>query len=284
MPKVSIVIPTYNRPELLPIAIRSVLAQTYQDYEILVVDDGLKIRAESIIAEINDPRIRYLKNENGLGGGATRNRGISEAQGEYVAFLDDDDEWLPGKLEAQVTSLDSRGPTVGFSITAVTNVFDDHELDTWTENGETDYSEIALMRFKGFLTSALMVRRMVFSEVGSFDPSFPSHQEVDLLIRITRKYKGYGINTPLVRMNMRAHEHIGGNFDRRIKGREMILEKFKDVYAQYPKKLALHYFWLALWYRDAGRMSDAKIYFRKACYLSPKPLYLAHLLREYLRV
>ena len=92
MPNVSVIIPTHNRPELFSRAIRSVLAQMYQDFEIIVVDDGMKERAESVVSALGDSRIRYIKNETSLGGGGARNRGIKEAHAEFIAFLDDDDE------------------------------------------------------------------------------------------------------------------------------------------------------------------------------------------------
>ena len=91
MIKVSVIIPTHNRPEYVGRAIKSVLNQTYQDFEIIVVDDGLEKRAEPVINKITDSRIKYIKHEQEKGGSAARNTGIRAAQGEYIAFLDNDD-------------------------------------------------------------------------------------------------------------------------------------------------------------------------------------------------
>lgn len=276
MPKVSVVIPTCNRPELLTRAVRSVLAQTYQDIEIIVVDDGVKECAEGVVTTFGDPRIRYLKNETSLGGGGARNRGIVEAQGEYVAFLDDDDEWLPEKLRIQIDALEQAPQDVGFCFSAVVNVFSDHEETTHVENGVFDFSQIALRRFKGFLTSTLILSKAVLDEVGGFDESLPSHQEPELIIRVTRKYRGIGIDQPLVRMNMTPHEHIGGDMSRRIKGKELLLQKHEVLYGEYPAILARHYFQLGLWYRDEGKLVQAREYFSKAFTLSRNPRYLMH--------
>src|SRR3989338_3645537 len=112
MPKVSVIIPTSNRPELLPRAIRSVLDQTFQDFEIITVDYGQVISAQEAVGQLNESRIRYIKNDRLLGGGGTRNKGASIATGEYLAFLDDDDEWLPFKLEEQVAGLDQHPEAV----------------------------------------------------------------------------------------------------------------------------------------------------------------------------
>lgn len=276
MPKVSIVIPTCNRPELLARAIHSVLAQTYRDFEIIVVDDGMKERAENVVAGFGDSRICYFKNETSLGGGGTRNRGIAASRGEYVAFLDDDDEWLPEKLLVQMEQFTKTGADVGFCFTAARMEADDGVEITMVKGGVNDLSALALLRFKGFLTTTLIVKRAVFDDVGLFDASLPSHQEAELIIRITRKYKGLGINRPLVVMNVHAHEHIGGDLTRRIRGKELVLEKHVALYAKYPSALAKQYFWLALWCRNARDTVKARTYFWKAFRLSGNPRYFYH--------
>ena len=106
-PTVSVVIPTYNREHLVMRAIRSVVSQTFKDWELLVVDDGSKDNTEDAVQSFGDPRIRFIKHEINKGECATRNTGIVAATGGYLAFLDSDDEWLPEKLEKQVELLDS---------------------------------------------------------------------------------------------------------------------------------------------------------------------------------
>jgi len=283
-PAVSVVIPTCNRPEFLPRAINSVLTQTYQDFEILVVDDGMKVRSEVVVVSFKDPRIRYIKNEKSLGGGGTRNRGVSEARGEFIAFLDDDDEWVPQKLAVQMSKFSAASRTVGFCFSAVVNVYNDREEITHVESGIFDFSQIALTRFKGFLTSTLVIRRTVFSEVGGFDASLPSHQEPELIIRMTRKYKGISINEPLARMNMTPREHIGGSLERRIRGREMLLAKHGALYAGKSRLLARHYFQIGLWCRNGGDSRRARKYFFHAFRLSGNPRYLFHAFRVLFRV
>lgn len=260
-------------------AIQSVLAQSYQDFEIVIVDDGQRERAEEVVKSIGDARIRYYPNATSLGGGATRNRGIGESHGLLIAFLDDDDEWLPEKLAIQVGALQTAPVDVGFSATAVINVFDTFERATAIEEGITDFSEIALRRFKGFLTSTLMVRRGVFEKTGGFDGSLPSHQEAELIIRITRHYRGVGISTPLTRMNMSSqHSHIGQDLNRRIKGKEMVMAKHEALFSVRPKLLAQHLYWLGLWYRDTGRSDDARKAFRRAWNVHHRLRYLFHYL------
>ncbi|MFC6990634.1 glycosyltransferase family 2 protein [Haladaptatus sp. GCM10025707] len=95
MPTVSVVIPTYNRSEEVTHAIDSVLAQTYDDFELLVVDDGSTDDTEEVVTSYDDDRVKFIEHEENQGAPAARNTGIEHAEGEYVAFLDSDDEWLP---------------------------------------------------------------------------------------------------------------------------------------------------------------------------------------------
>ncbi|MCK5027387.1 MAG: glycosyltransferase [Candidatus Pacebacteria bacterium] len=266
MQKVSVIIPTYNRPELVKKAVGSVLDQTYIDYEIIVVDDGLKKRAEHELKEfINNGEITYIQHKESKGGGAARNTGIRAAKGEYIAFLDDDDQWKPKKLEIQMSFFKKASEETGFSFSAVTNVFDNHEFDTQVDEGERDYSELSFRRFNGFLTVTLVIKKSVFDEIGVFDESLPSHQDPELILRIAQKYKGIGVNKPLVWVNMKSgRDHIGGDFARRIAGREKVLEKHYIEFTKRPKILAKHYFQLGLLYRDSEDKKNAGDYFLKA--------------------
>ncbi len=279
MPKVSVIIPTFNRPELLLRAARSVLAQTFQDFEVIVVDDGDKVRAEDIVHELNDDRIRYIKNEPPKrGGGATRNVGIKASTGEYIAFLDDDDAWLPEKLKKQVSALEVASPDVGFCFSAVVNDLGNEKRTTTVLAGVHDYRDIALRRFNGFLTVTLIFRRAALLGVGVFDENIPSHQEPELMIRVTRTWKGLGINEPLALVNMTPHEHIGGDPKRRIRGREMILEKHAALFVGHNETLAYHHFQIGLWCRDSGDRAHARKSFFAAFLLTKNLRYLVHAL------
>lgn len=278
IPSVSIVIPTHKRPQLLPRAIDSVLAQTFTEFEVIIVDDDPAGSAEPIVRAYTDARVRYLKNEGVHGGSAARNAGIRAARAEYIAFLDDDDMWVPEKLETQTVAFSNVPSDVGFCVTGVRAVSEKGEVLTHVEEGVHDFSEIALARFKGFLTITLFIRKSVFEDVGLFDEEMPSHQEAELIIRVTRKYRGLGIDKPLAIANMFKHEQIGGNIFRRIQGRQLVLEKHAGLYATRPEALAKHYFWLGLQYRTVRHMATARSYFWKAFLRARKPRYVAHAL------
>lgn len=287
--KVSVIIPTHNRPELLKKAVYSVLNQTYpvksqndhgasKDLEVIVVDVGLEQRAENIIQEFHDERLFYIKSDVELNGSVARNIGIRQAKGEFIALLDDDDEWLPEKLEVQMKEFEKTPGDVGFCFSAVTNVFDNREENTGVPEGIGDYLETALMRAKTFLNVTLLIKKYVFDDVGLFDEKLPSHQESDLIIRISKKYKGLGINVPLVRVNMSVHESVGRDFRKKIAGREIILNKHMDEFKKRPAVLAKQYFWLGIWYRDGGQYVKAKEKFKQAWQTDFRIRYFLHYL------
>lgn len=269
MPKVSVIIPTANRPELLPRAIASVQNQTFQDFEIIVVDDGQKVSAEPTITRLNDPRIRYIRNERSRGGGATRNRGAELAKGEYLAFLDDDDEWFPSKLEKQVSALDTAGPEVGAAFCGVTLCEEGTGKQLFYfptgEEGRVKIFDRTLYRC--FIwTSALMVRRNIFLDE-PFDPDFTKNQEWDLQLRLLKKTDFFGINEVLVRLYLQdEHGHMGGkaNTPNIIKGYEQLLAKHAQDFAKAPKALARQSFLLGGLYRSQGDFSKMRERFRIA--------------------
>lgn len=279
MPKVSVVIPTHNRPEFLKKALVSVLGQTYDDFEIIVVDDGLEKRADKIVNDFHDNRIKYIQHKEGRGGSVARNTGIKMAQGEYVAFLDDDDEWFKNKLEQQVKLLEASDDKVGFCYTGVERKVDDKIIINKVFSGEINYFEIALRHFKGALTSTLLVKKEVFKRCGLFDEDLPSHQEAELIIRFSKEYKAIGIDKPLIRMfGDSNHKHIGGDLNKRTRGMEMVLEKYKDEYKKRPAVLAQNLFRLALFYRDNGNKKKARENFQKALIIKFNLRYLVHYL------
>lgn len=262
---ISVIIPTHNRPKLLVQAVRSVLAQTYHDLEVIIVDDGMEQRAAEVVGRINDPRARYIAHDRELGGSAARNTGVKAAHGDYIAFLDDDDQWLPQKLEVQMAQFEQSPADVGFCVCAVTNVYDDHEENSVVPDGVGNYFDLALGNFRGFLTVTLIIKKYVLDDVGGFNESLPSHQETDLILRIAKKYKGVLISQPLVRVNMKGgHQRTGSNVTRKIAGREMILKKYFDDFKKDPDLLALNYFWLGLLYRKNKQYNEARKRFVQA--------------------
>jgi glycosyltransferase involved in cell wall biosynthesis len=118
-PTVSIIIPTYNRSRLLARAVKSVLNQTYQNFELIIVDDASTDNTEEVVGSFNDERIKYVRHEKNKGEAVARNTGIKAARGEYIASHDSDDEWLHEKLAKRIRAFENCSPEIGVVYTAL---------------------------------------------------------------------------------------------------------------------------------------------------------------------
>jgi glycosyltransferase involved in cell wall biosynthesis len=205
MPKVSVVIPTYNRTHFIIEAIQSVLDQTFQDFEIVVVDDGSTDNTKDVVDSFQDPRIKYIYQEN-RGVAAARNTGISASIGEYIAFLDSDDVLLKNALEKKVQVLD-RYPEVAFSY-GKANVMDEngHLLRLSKKKQEYFCVRKGSEQIRKFLIiygnciggSGAMVRRRCLYEVGLFDSTFRhGSEDFDLWVRLAKRYAVAYIEQPV---------------------------------------------------------------------------------------
>lgn len=195
-PSVTVVIPTYNLALLLPGAIASVRAQQWPNLEIIVVDDGSTDDTESVLhALAGDGDLRWLRQEN-AGAAAARNRGIVEAKGEWVAFLDADDFWLPGKLAAQFSELEIR-PDAVFSYTDVTlRSATGQESDL--ECGNADRPLLTqLLGGNLFATPTVLVRRDCLLEVGLFDARLRTGEDWDMWMRLAAHFEHVRVARPL---------------------------------------------------------------------------------------
>ncbi|MEK7188133.1 MAG: glycosyltransferase family A protein [Patescibacteria group bacterium] len=178
MSKISIIIPCFNYGRYLPEAIQSVLEQTYQDFEIIVVDDGsTDLETKRIIAGISHPKIRVITQEN-KGLPATRNTGIREARGEYIVPLDADDKLAPTYLEKCMWMME-RNPSLDFVYTAA-QTFGDYEY-LWFE----EYDAKELLK-RNFITATALYRKKDWEKVGGYDESFVAYEDWDFWLRFLK--------------------------------------------------------------------------------------------------
>lgn len=190
-PLVSVVIPTFNRSGLLRDAVRSVLDQTFRDFELIVIDDGSTDDTDIVMQGFDDSRLNYIVQPN-RGRSAARNRALAMAQGQFIAFLDSDDLYLKDKLERQVAFMAAH-PEVGMIYTAAICVDKDgHPLSRqfYTAEVEGDiYREVAFFQPVTITLPTVMLRRAVLDAVGVFDESMDRFEDTDLWRRVTKRFR-----------------------------------------------------------------------------------------------
>ncbi len=287
MEKVSVVIPLYNKAPYIKRALRSVLAQTFSDFEVIVVDDGSTDGGSKIVESIGDNRVRLFHQEN-AGVSAARNAGIKATKGEWIAFLDADDEWMPEKLELQMQAISSY-PDATWVASGYIRANDkgmelpqEDFLDEWFED---DYlitdALLPLAAGRFFWVVTVMVRCDVLLEFGGFDRSLRIGEELNLWLKLALKYpkilyirkplaKYYGgLEGALMTVAYQQYDKYRNNSARRIISligqvdnsratllvqfaRRIILEGVKDALAigrkDFAKQLLRDFDWFDLGY------------------------------------
>jgi len=197
MPKVSVIIPTYNRLPMLKEAVDSVLSQDFEDFELIVVDDGSNDGTGEEIKKYGG-RIRLLQYSENQGVSAARNRGILHARGKYVAFLDSDDLWVKGKLRVQVSFLDDN-PQYPLCYTD----------EIWIRRGKRVNPKVKHAKYSGWIfekclplciisPSSAVMRKTLFLRVGLFDEALPVCEDYDFWLRVLARFPIFFINRELI--------------------------------------------------------------------------------------
>lgn len=196
MPSISVIIPTYNRAQLVVRAVDSVLAQTCEDFELIVIDDGSTDDTAAVLEPYRDRLCLIAQNHAGVS--AARNHGLSLAKGELIAFLDSDDYWLSEKLAVQ-SRFFSKNPKALICQTEETWFRHGRRVNPGIKHrkpsGEAFYRSLALCLIS---PSAVMMRRELFEIVGIFDESLPACEDYELWLRVTARFPVHLLNRPLV--------------------------------------------------------------------------------------
>ncbi len=291
-PFVSVVIPTFNRAGQVLAALKSVLAQTYREFEVIVVDDGSTDQTESVLQPLinarngEENRVRYIFQQN-QGQSSARNKGVNAAQGEWIAFLDSDDVWFPEKLELQVQAIEQ---FAGKSWACITDArfVDDKGMDTTSfRRGDRRYEEmtglddgavesLAKMR-DPFCVSTLLVHAGVAKKVGWFEPAIKYAEDHDFLLRLSLVSPFCYVNKVLCLIDQ-SRSPYGSDcrpwdqIEVRLKGWQSILEKWLRLDGKLPIAVrktvnhnlrCVHSAW-ANWYLEQGRYDDARMAVRRA--------------------
>jgi len=202
--RVTVVIPTYNRAGYICDAIDSVLSQTYKDYEIIVVDDGSTDDTKGILSKYNG-KIRYFYQEN-KGVAAARNRGIKKAKGEYIAFLDSDDIWLPEKLQLQLETLNNHRD-YSWAYCDRKYVYEGDFKERTHRKYPAYHGNIFDFLFMDIFvkTTTVIVKKECFNCVGYFKEELRRSEDYDLFLRLAKKYRIVYIDRQLILY--RVHKH-----------------------------------------------------------------------------
>lgn len=206
--KVSIIVPTFNRANMLRETLESILQQTFQDFEIIIMDNCSSDNTEPMINSYNDERIRYFKHQNHGILAINMNYGMKQARGEYIAFCDDDDLWMPDKLEKQIAEF-QKDDQVALVCTngIVFNENGDVGVAIKSKLTDRDFTMIALLWNNTVISSSILLKKSVINEVGMMDeePEIFGAEEYSLWIRIAKIYKVKYIDLPLIKYRT----HVG---------------------------------------------------------------------------
>jgi glycosyltransferase involved in cell wall biosynthesis len=270
-PVISVILPTFNRLEFLRCAVESVFAQTFTEWELIIADDGSNENTRGYLRSVTrPPRIKLLELSHSGNPGAVRNTALREAAGEYVAFLDSDDVWVPEKLERQLNALRAkagcRWSYTGYSrIDASGNARTYPGTRRWVPYRGSIFKE--LLAFEAEVsTPSVLAERALVESMGGFDELQEVYEDYDLWLRIALEHEIDLIDEPLVAL--RSHHEHYDCADRRLPGRYRQLRKMRELVTD-PQlrrfasalrdRAAVD---LACFYADFARKSAAKIALR----------------------
>ena len=267
-PKVSIVIPTYNRADFLPKAVQSVLNQTYGDWEMVIVDDGSIDKTEEIVKGYKEARIRYILHKSNLGLSAARNTGIKNSRGEYIAFLDSDDEWFPEKISCQMNIFQKENSKCDVVCTSGYMIKNDKIIGVKAipANLGNFYEKFLFENITW--TSNVLVKKECFKKVGLFDENLESCEDWDMWIRIAKYYKFVFLEMPLAKYVIHPGQ-LSENLLKKINARKRILFKYQDELKNRKFVYSHHYYKIGNLCCLSGKIREGRKYLFKGILVYP---------------
>jgi len=265
--EVSVIMPTYNRADLIGRSVRSVLEQSYGDFELIVVDDGSTDSTPDVVAGFSDERIRYVRCQENRGAAAARNTGVRAARGAYIAFQDSDDEWLPQKLERQMGTFRHLAPDIGVVYSDMWRISKDRKEyfrapHTSPEDGLI-YSRALGFHVFGIVLQASVIRRECFEKTGLFDEGLRALEDSEFWIRMSRHYRFYHIPEPLVNQYV-TPVSVMHNPTAVAAALKRILNKYHDDISREPNLELKYQVDIGLWLRLAGQTKEARAFLGQA--------------------
>ena len=270
MPRVSVILPTFNRAQELDRSIKSVLNQTFIDFELLIVDDGSTDNTQEVINKyLQDKRVKSYWQTNS-GASIARNLGLTKSNLEFIAFQDSDDIWREDRLEKQISIMDDN-PECGFVYSDMQRVLQNGK-EFYLEVPVVDSNEVINPKTSDFQVigigmQTILVRKAIVDQIGEFDPEFPRFIDLEWFIRIAKITKFIKVKEALVRY----YQMPGISSDPRkaATARILLLNKYKDDIYRKKSYVSLQLSKIALAYWRAGDMHDAYDFAKRSFVLNP---------------
>ncbi len=206
LPLVSVCIPVYNREKFIKNAIESVLQQTYQNFEIIVVDDGSTDSSISIVESFSDQRIKLFRNEINKGVVFTRNKYLKEASGDYIAILDSDDVWLPTKLEKQIIFF-NENHEYGICGSWALRKYSTGKEEVWKYPTTDEKIRVRLLWGSSIVHSSMIIKNKILDNYSiSYSKNFDSVEDYDIIRQVIKHSKAYNIGEALIIYNIHGNQ------------------------------------------------------------------------------
>lgn len=279
---ISIIIPTYNREHLIANAINSVLDQNYDNWELLIVDDASTDNTPEVVKGYLDPRIKFIQSDKNGGNAVARNIGVDTAKGDFIAFLDSDDEYHPDYLEKALKTLNSAGKDTAFLWSGTKTVaVDGSQSDfIWIPKTEKVPNQFLYELHVG-IGRGFLIQKECFDDL-RFDENLRTAVDTDFLIRLRQKYNYTVLEDIVVTINSQEGS-VRTNYAEKKKSYNIIIDKHKHVIDK-DKFLRFKWyyklFWLSLYDGDQRLAHKA---FRKIIFSSIKPSFLFFLFSVFKR-
>ena len=258
---VSVVLPTADRADVLGDAIDSVRAQTYDEWELVVVDGGSDGRTPDLVRGYDDPRIRYRRQDDSDGVGAARNRGVDATDGEFVAFVDSDDRWRPAFLDRQVSALRSADGDAAVAYCGMRKAYG-QPLARGRASGDV-HGAVRRMDVPTY-TSTLLVSRDAFASCGGFDERLPCFEDWELCLRLSRDYRFVAVGETLA-VKGGADDSLSADGDSLAEAVSVLADEYELPSATWARLLAD----VGRTYCEGGRLAAGRPYLRQALRLDP---------------
>lgn len=277
-PQVSVIVPAFNRAHTLPRAIRSILAQTWEDLELIVADDGSTDGTRELVESLPDARLRYFRNETNRGAAAARNLGLAHAQGDFIAFQDSDDEWLLDKLEFQLETL--RVPGEEYGATFGGKLIYGRDPAGRFGDGLSDYRPHKAHRVvSGDLTAqlleqnlispqTLLMRTHVARDTGLFDERLPNNEDWEFMLRLSQRTRILFTNRPVVVAYI-SGDSISRNLRSNARSFMAVLKKHEALFRAHPRIHGGKLFALGRYLQRLGRPAAARKFLWRAVRQDP---------------